>query len=410
MPPNLVKKRCVFHLIGYEPLAPERIHRRFQRGLEQFGRTWNVSATLSPLAPAPGGAVVSWRIGSGTSDWRVETEVTLLDWSDIVAADFTQPRWRILVRGLLAIADFLFSRAPFGYLRTNWRYLLFFLYPLVLLALFVAGGWLIAALALASGMPWPSVLGPAIAIAVLLALLRWCGPRLYLDYTLCDWTFAADLVRRRRPDLDARLDRMAQEFAERVQKSEGEEIVVISHSFGAVMMMLVVARALRHAPQLARRGIPINLVSTGSSLLKIGLHPAAAELRRAVHDIIEEPAISWVEYQALVDPVNFYKTDPVAEMGLPPCGKPIVRIVRIRDMLTPEHYRSMRGNFFRIHRQFVLANERRYFYDFFMLCCGPLALREWLERPDDAMARFADAARAPHAAAAAMPVTNAGTQ
>src|SRR5205085_968878 len=141
----------------------------------------------------------------------------------------------------------------------------------------------------------------------------------------------------------------------------GEEILVISHSFGAVMMMLIVARALRRNPQLARRGITINLVSAGSSLLKIGLHPAADDLRQAVREIVEEPAIYWAEYQALVDPVNFYKTDPVAEMGLAARGKPIVRIVRIRNMLTPERYRRMRGNFFRIHRQFVAGNERRYF-------------------------------------------------
>ena len=101
-----------------------------------------------------------------------------------------------------------------------------------------------------------------------------------------------------------------------------------------------------------------------------------------MRDVIEEPAIYWAEYQALVDPVNFYKTDPVAEMGLPACGKPIVRIVRIRDMLTPASYRAMRGHFFRIHRQFVLGNERRYFYDFFMICCGPLPLKQWVERPD----------------------------
>src|SRR5262245_36821847 len=280
MQSDLVEKRCVFHIIGYEPLPPERIHRRFARGLDLFRRTWNVSATQSSLAP--GGPSVSWRIDSAGSNWRVETNVVLLDWSDIVAADFAQARWRIMRRGLSAILDFLFSRAALGYLRTNWRYLLFFIYPLLLIALCGAGGYLVARSVVAIGAPWPFVLGPLIAVACFVLMLRWCGHQLYLDFALCDWSFAADLVRGRRPDLATRLDRLADEFAARVRQFEGDEVVVISHSFGAVIMMLVVARALRSDPGLAQRGARINLVSTGSSLLKIGLHPAADALRAAV--------------------------------------------------------------------------------------------------------------------------------
>src|SRR5262249_10867007 len=122
-----IKKRCVFHLIGYEPLAPPRIHRRFEQELDKFRRTWNVAATLSPPAIEGNGAV-SWRINSGGPNWQVETDVTLLDWSHIVSADFAQPRWRLITRGLGAIFDFMFSGASVGYLRTNWRYLLFYVY------------------------------------------------------------------------------------------------------------------------------------------------------------------------------------------------------------------------------------------------------------------------------------------
>jgi hypothetical protein len=386
--PPMIEKRCVFHIIGYEPLVPERIHRRFERGLESFRQTWNATATQSP--PVASGPVVAWQINSAGADWQVATEVVLFDWSDIVLADFARPRWRIILRGFSAIFDFAFSRAAAGYLRTNWRYLLFFIYPMLLLALFAVVSYLAAILAVAAGVPSPEWFGPLIGVAAFVLLLHLVGPKLYLDFVLCDWSFAADLVRRRRPDLDARLERLTAEFAERVRRFDGDEIIVFSHSFGAVIMLLVVARALRKDPLLARRGFGINLVSAGSSLLKIGLHRSASDLRNAVRDVIEEPAIFWAEFQALVDPVNFYKTDPVVEMGLPACGKPIVRIVRIRDMLSAESYRRMRGQFFRIHRQFVLGNERRYFYDFFMMCCGPLPLQEWVTRPELALAKFSE--------------------
>jgi hypothetical protein len=55
-----------------------------------------------------------------------------------------------------------------------------------------------------------------------------------------------------------------------------------------------------------------------------------------------------------------------------------------------EHtYRRFHLNFLRIHRQAVMGNERRYFYDYYMLCCGPIALRDRVEKPDLAVAAFA---------------------
>ena len=99
--------------------------------------------------------------------------------------------------------------------------------------------------------------------------------------------------------------------------------------------------------------------------------------------------IYWVEFQALVDIINVYKVDPVVVLGMPATGKPIVKIVRIRMMVEEHTYRRFHLNFLRVHRQAVMGNERRYFYDYYMLCCGPLTLPQWVEHPDRAVAAFA---------------------
>ncbi len=156
-------------------------------------------------------------------------------------------------------------------------------------------------------------------------------------------------------------------------ETDADEIVIHGHSLGAPLSLCVVDRALRLDPQLGA-GKPIHLVSTGSSLLKVALHPAAGWLREAVGRLANAPAIDWVEYQALVDIINVYKVDPVVALGLPATGKPIVKIIRIRLMVEEHTYRRFHLNFLRVHRQAVMGNERRYFYDYYMLCCGPLPL------------------------------------
>jgi hypothetical protein len=60
--------------------------------------------------------------------------------------------------------------------------------------------------------------------------------------------------------------------------------------------------------------------------------------------------------------------------------------VRFRDIVRPEHYESFRWQFFRVHFQFVMANERPNAYDFFMIVCGPIPLSERMAAPDAALA------------------------
>jgi pimeloyl-ACP methyl ester carboxylesterase len=386
--PSSVKKRCVFYIIGYEPSPPARIYRRFERELNNFRHTWTATAELSSPITGPDGGV-TWRIDSAGPNWRVETDVVLLDWIDLVA-DFSQVSLRQIALGFAALFDFLWSGGAVRYLQTNSRYILFFAYAPLLLVLFAIAGFIIARFALPSAVPWRSFFAPLLGIVCVALLIRWAGRRLFLNYALLDWSFAADIVHRRRPELETKLDQLARAFSERVRTSAADEIVVFGHSLGAVIMMEVVARALRQDPQFIRNAAGINLVSAGSSLLKIGLHPAAEQFRHAVATVVAEPAIFWVEYQAVVDIFNFYKTDPVVEMGLPACGKPVVRIVRLRDMVTDWTYRRMRLNPLRLHRQFTAGNERRYFYDFFMICCGPLPLQYRVAgSPDQVVAAIA---------------------
>ncbi|NJL08178.1 MAG: hypothetical protein HC900_07870, partial [Methylacidiphilales bacterium] len=130
----------------------------------------------------------------------------------------------------------------------------------------------------------------------------------------------------------------------------------------------------------------LALMTVGSSILKIGLHPAATQLRRDASIVASSPKVFWVEYQALVDIINFYKCNPAQEMGLEVERLPEVRTVRIRKMLNEKTYRRFRGDFFRMHRQFVMGNERRYHYDYFMILCGPVPLEARVFSPETAMA------------------------
>ena len=55
---------------------------------------------------------------------------------------------------------------------------------------------------------------------------------------------------------------------------------------------------------------------------------------------------------------------------------PLTSIVRIKHMLETATYKRIKWRLFRVHYQYIFGNTKRYFYDFFMICCGPAPLAE----------------------------------
>jgi hypothetical protein len=61
-------------------------------------------------------------------------------------------------------------------------------------------------------------------------------------------------------------------------------------------------------------------------------------------------------------------------------------------MLTDAAYDRVRGSQFRLHYQYVMANDRRAPYDYYMLVCGPVAVTCWAKEPDAVVKRFGERA------------------
>jgi hypothetical protein len=390
MPQGRVRKRCFVQMTGYEPVGPDRQHHRFVREMGRSDKAWSRQGTLSAPRLSADGAVASWTVESSGPNWQVTTDFHWFRWDDFVTADAARSDWLRFPLGIAALMEFILTGTVTRYFVIAWRYGAFFIFPL----LYIVGmAWLSIGLARYTvghlGPPYPLLAAPLLWLAVFVALRLTFGRYVHIGYALDDWYFARDFAHRVRPEVEARLDILARELVRLVRETDADEILIHGHSLGAPLSLSVVDRALRLDPLLGAGGKPLHIVSTGSSLLKVALHPAAGWLREAVGRLAQAPSIYWVEYQALVDIINVYKVDPVAALGLAATGKPIVKIFRIRTMVEEHTYRRIHLNFLRVHRQAVMGNERRYFYDYYMLCCGPLPLRDWVERSDQTVAAFA---------------------
>ena len=65
-------------------------------------------------------------------------------------------------------------------------------------------------------------------------------------------------------------------------------------------------------------------------------------------------------------------------------------------MLSPRLFRRLRLHFFRLHYQFIMANDHRARYDYFMLMCGPVPVATWARHDYEVLTAFEEDATLRH--------------
>ncbi len=403
----MVPKRYFFHASGFDPYDAGAHYRRFARELARFAAIWNIDAQTSAMRGsgiADCHADCHWTVTARAPGWRVVTSFELLDWSDIVRGELGRPSGRRLWEGLATFTDLVGSGTAWRYFKANWRYGIFFLVPFLsvlvfaIIAMLTAGYVGTTVSAAFTSTLWGFVAAVAAAPLMFAALMQWPGERWRVRQALADWIFARNYMLGQHPDIEARIEAFAARVVACARRADVDEIVVAGHSLGATMAVDLLARAFDRDPALGQYGAKLCLLTIGATIPKLALHPRGAWLRHKVQRLAAEPALTWAEFQARDDVISFHKFDPVkltrldnrpapypsplAGEGKVGVGGPVIRRVQIHQMLNPPALRRFRFNYMRLHYQFVMANERRAPYDYFMLVCGPAPFRRTVMQPN----------------------------
>jgi hypothetical protein len=389
-----VQHRHIIYVQGYDPRGLAQYYRMFRTELRKFGRLYQLAATVSRPQVAANGETASWTIETKAGDWQTRTSYDFLRWEDLIQRDLAAPIWRTVFHAMWIYWRLVFGGTIARFWQAHWRFATFISYPHFLLfleALFSFGiaygfGWGLEAL----GIPGPLSIAAAAAafVALLGSMLKYTENQTYLLYLLSDTIWTWEFSHRQRPEWDARIDRFAQYLADVARTSDAEEIVVVGHSSGSFLGAEILARALKLDPDLGRHGPRVVLLTIGGNFPIVGFHAASKDFREHLRELAIEPSIDWIDGQSRKDVMNFHPFDPVTGHGIEVGAarrNPTIVPVRFREIIKPEHYNLFRWKFFRVHFQFVMANERPHAYDFFMIVCGPIPLRERMACPEEAL-------------------------
>jgi len=391
------RRRQVFHIAGYDPVSVSDHYLRFIRQLAIFKKTWAVEASASALESSTSNP--NWSVTTEGPNWRTEANVELLAWDDLVNADAKGSRIVRLLRALNVYGNLVWTGTLLRYAMANQRYFLFTIVPLaeaILLGVFAWSTALYFTRDLVGLSLVDYSLGTIAGLVLFILLLEWPGKRWRIYQAFDDWILSLDYIYARRAALETRLDKFAKRIVSQSIHGTADEIVIVGHSLGATFAIDAVARALAIEPGLGRRGPSVCVVTVGATIPKCALHPHASRLRNEIRTVADEPSVHWVEYQSRADPISFYRFHPATLRRIRGtddelAARPPVRRVHIKDMLHPATFAKYRLRVLRLHYQFVMANERRASYDYFMMICGPLPTKAWTTSPLGLLDFFADA-------------------
>lgn len=393
----LVRRRQVFFITGYDQQGVRGYHRLFRRELARFMKLWPVTAAVSEPQFDDDGIGARWQVTAAGPDWSVETCYEILRWEDIVVRDMRRSLIVLLPRVLYCLLENLLNGTIVRIFRAGWRFGLFYISQIIGLVLFptaaLTAGWLAYRVA-ERFFDVAAPISIAAGIVIGAAALAWASHllhRWYIFQMCAMFIWFHDWAHGRRGDYLQRVDQFAQRIVAKARAGDVDDLLVVGHSSGGAIAIPVIARALEIDADFAAAGTPVTLAALGTTLPVAALHPLGYDVREAIRRIAVEPSVVWIDFQARKDVVNFANLDMVAGLGVdagPRQTNPRYWRVPFREVVSPQFYARLRWNFHRMHFQFIMANDRRATYDYFMFVCGPIRLSDWQKDPGGSLARL----------------------
>jgi hypothetical protein len=391
-----IRRRHVLYVSGYDPLGAKGYFELFRRTFERSQRLWPITLTLQP--PEIGSEEFAhWRVDGRGPGWQVATDYEFLRQETRIRADMARSTASQLLRALFWLLDDIVSGALFRIFRASWRFGLHLLcFHLLTLA------WIVVAATVAVlvgrtvvdylGWPmWAAVVSSLAAAGLVIVALRPLADRWRLIQITSSWTTQRQFARFRPTWLDAAIDAGARRVVAAAVANEVDELAIVGHSSGCVIAMAIMARALELDPDLSRRGPRLVLLTLGSVMPAVALHPAAQRMRDIVGRLAIARGLTWVDCQSRKDVMCFANFDPVDGVGVDAGGKrcnPLLWRINFRDVIAPDKYNRFRSNFFRVHYQYIRGGDQRAPYDYTLLVAGPVAIADWPGRASDLVIAF----------------------
>jgi hypothetical protein len=383
--PAVIHKRRVHYLPGFDPRGARFYH-------QLYSREASLQSVLNRLHPKVGPRIKltphfsSWSVQSSSPFGVVSTDYQFMGWDDLVRLHWPANTAPLLAQCLPMYSDYLRSGSIFKVRKISNTALLTGLFPAGYLALLGLGS---SALFFGAQHCVGSLTDSHLAgTAAGLALCASLGPpalkhanRIGILWLLRTFGFIHRWGSGQIPELEHRVNAMAEHILRCHLQDPAQETLLIGHSVGCLLSVCVAARllelsaSLHPSPSLAN----MHLLTLGQCIPLISLLPQAESFRANLSSLGNQNRLSWTDVSAKADPLCFFRSSPLQPSD---SLQPSLKTARFFRMFPPRTYQKMRWDKIRLHFQYLMASELPAAYDFFAITAGPAPLETHLQEEE----------------------------
>jgi len=378
--------RTVFYLPGFDPRGAKFYHRLYR---EQAERQQLVNGLIINVG-------MRGRIDSAEHRWRiaardaqgttVNVDYRYLAWDDIVRKHWVKSPLRILLALVRLVRVYVLSGVILRVARLAKGPAITGLYPavyLILATLFllVLGGFTGQHLAVVLGLAGSREFYFTLASIFFFCLLGyplavWVGEKLNVFWLLRIYQFSDRWVYQGDSDLEARLDLFAAKIGEVLEDPDVDEVLVVGHSVGALLLAPTVSRLIE-----ARRDCEkLRVLSLGHCVPVVSELPQAGAYRRAVEQCGEVDTLHWYDFSAARDGACFYGISPLYNYESEEKRGPVVCMTaRFHTLFSDDSYQRLKSDWYQLHFQYLMAAELPGLMDYYRFTASPVPFLNQLE-------------------------------
>ncbi|WP_250484043.1 hypothetical protein [Caballeronia sp. GaOx3] len=369
-----VRTRRVYYISGFDPRGPGFYHRLYREEAAKQAALHGVRIATGPRTRA-GEHASMWRIDADWKGHAVSTDYQFLHWDDIVRGNWERNLAKLAWAGLASLVHYMRCGA-WAQLRREFRGpFLSSLYPyacllLILVVALLGGLGVSCVVARASGwVEAGAAIGMASAAAMCVAGVRLAN-RSAVFWLMRIYEFVGAWTDEKQREVQARADRLATHILDEARRAPCDEVLLIGHSVGSIVAVMVGARLATAARASERANFA--LVTLGQCIPLLGMQPSAKAFRAALRTLAGHRELPWLDMNARADALAFSQINPLQASGVAgAAARPVEQIVRPFRMFDAATYARMRRDKMRLHFQYLMASDRPDQYDYFRMTAGP---------------------------------------
>jgi pimeloyl-ACP methyl ester carboxylesterase len=190
---------------------------------------------------------------------------------------------------------------------------------------------------------------------------------------------------RKQPDFGYLLKRMSSFISQLDKEDEFDEVLVIGHSYGAVLGVEVMAHLLEIDPEIGRRRASVAYISLAGIIGLAHANDLDPEFKESVLKLGTQNQVDWIDLGARADGACSSMLDPffAADIELSAPHYPRLFPVRFFNCFSKDGYKKLLKNKFEFHFQYLKTGEFLGEYDFFNIVLGSQGLDSVYPRSEE---------------------------